>query len=141
MPTLDYVRTYDTIAAFTGATLDSDLKHVYIRGYSDPAGRGGGFLRKLVPTPVPPPTADGVVVFRNGPLGTGPFTYWMRDLEGGAVDAYMAGAIGGAVLNPNGTIDPNSPDDTAAIMKLLGSMFRYTYPRANSLTVPFQFGQ
>ena len=136
MPVADPVPAYDTIQAFKDAGIAvTSITKVYIRGYkAESKGRGGGFLNLIGTTG----SADDVLVFAHG-VGSDK-TYWERDLAGGTLDAYMAGAVGGAALNEDGTIANGWTDDFIPIQALLDAVTSTAGGRTNTIKLRFGLG-
>lgn len=130
------VQTYATIDAFRSATLPGGVELVYIVSYGTRTtgahSRGGGFLQ-----PVPTGSEDMVLTFENQHGGG----FWRRLLEGGVVDAYMAGATGTGVVDANGVVDLTTGyDDSAAINLLFSVMKEYASSTTRSVELSVRIG-
>lgn len=138
------VLVLDTIATLRSFAIPSDVDAIFVKAYSQPSSgnptrtRGGGLFQRVPSGVTPPFLDDSVFTFLNSPVAPNPSSYWTRNLNGGVVDAYMAGAIGNATLNADGT--GGGSDDSIPINAFLAAVFKYANNRANSLEVRFALG-
>ena len=124
------VAVVDTIALLDQITAN-DITAVYVKGYHSADGRGGGLLRRTTDSS----QTNEVTTFKGDGAKR-----WVRDLNGGTLDAYMAGAYGDGRLTVDGKIDVTSNDDTRAIQALFDVYTRSVDPFTDSATLHIRIG-